>query len=198
MTPPPSVLCRITGCDKPQRVLDKQLCAAHYSRWQRFGDPLGGNAPRGCSMAERFHWYIKIPDEPDACWIWPGSVVKDDGINDYGLLSIGGPASAGKAVLVHRWSYEHFIGPIPGGHEIDHLCRVHRCCNPRHLQPVTHRENMLRSVRLGRPVQRNKPECSVSGCNATSITRGWCVKHYKRWRTHGDPTVTLLPRRSER
>jgi hypothetical protein len=44
----------------------------------------------------------------------------------------------------HRWSYEHFVGPIPEGLHIDHLCRVRRCVNPDHLEPVTPKENYLR------------------------------------------------------
>ncbi|HEY1740016.1 MAG TPA: HNH endonuclease signature motif containing protein [Acidimicrobiia bacterium] len=47
--------------------------------------------------------------------------------------------------LVHRVSYELSIGPIPGGLEIDHLCRERSCANPEHLEAVTRRENVLRS-----------------------------------------------------
>lgn len=44
----------------------------------------------------------------------------------------------------HRWSYEYFIEPIPEGMHLDHLCRNPKCVNPRHLEPVTCRENLLR------------------------------------------------------
>lgn len=47
-------------------------------------------------------------------------------------------------VCVHRCSYEHHVGPIPDGLELDHLCRNTRCVNPLHLEPVTHHENVLR------------------------------------------------------
>lgn len=51
---------------------------------------------------------------------------------------------AGRRVMVHRVSYETFIGPIPKGLEIDHLCRVKVCANPEHLEAVTHQENVRR------------------------------------------------------
>lgn len=44
----------------------------------------------------------------------------------------------------HRFSYEMFIGTIPDGLELDHLCRQRWCVNPYHLEAVTRRINMLR------------------------------------------------------
>lgn len=46
----------------------------------------------------------------------------------------------------HRLTYQHFIGPIPEGLELDHLCRDPKCVNPHHLEAVTHRENTLRGM----------------------------------------------------
>jgi hypothetical protein len=47
--------------------------------------------------------------------------------------------------LVYRWVY----GTIPRGCEIDHVkkrgCRSTACCNPAHLEAVTHLENMDRT-----------------------------------------------------
>lgn len=45
-------------------------------------------------------------------------------------------------------------------------------------------------------VQRTKKLCSVDGCNKTHYGRGWCQKHYSRWRKNGDPLIkstTVLP-----
>lgn len=38
----------------------------------------------------------------------------------------------------------HHVGAIPSGLTIDHLCKVRRCVNPAHLEPVTRGENVLR------------------------------------------------------
>ena len=56
--------------------------------------------------------------------------------------------------MAHRLSYETFVGPIPDGKELDHVCGVRRCVNPSHLEPVTHHENVLRGKRLLRGVCR--------------------------------------------
>lgn len=30
--------------------------------------------------------------------------------------------------------------------------------------------------------------CTIEGCEARRIARGWCHRHYKRWQVHGAPT----------
>jgi segregation and condensation protein B len=42
--------------------------------------------------------------------------------------------------MAHRQSYRLIVGKIPVGLELDHLCRVPRCVNPYHLEPVTRAE----------------------------------------------------------
>lgn len=74
------------------------------------------------------------------CWIWTAAKMK----SGYAKLGIGG--HAGGWALAHRMSYEHFVGPIPEGKEIDHLCRSKSCVNPRHLEPVTKSINSRRGV----------------------------------------------------
>lgn len=53
---------------------------------------------------------------------------------------------AGHHVQAYRFAYEHFVGPIPEGLELDHLCRNPGCVNPEHLEPVTHGENTRRMI----------------------------------------------------
>ena len=69
----------------------------------------------------------------------------------YGMVSI-----EGRSVYAHRYAYERFIGPIPDGLVIDHLCRNRACCNPWHLDVVPQRVNCLRGERAGLRVQTCK------------------------------------------
>jgi hypothetical protein len=82
---------------------------------------------------ERF-WAKVDRRDPDDCWLWITPSVRG-----YGYFHF-----EGRKVLVHRWSYEHLIGQIPQGLDLDHLCRVRHCVNPKHLEPVIHRENVRR------------------------------------------------------
>src|SRR5690554_7618442 len=42
--------------------------------------------------------------------------------------------------------YESFVGPIPEGLHLDHLCRNRACVRPDHLEPVTNKENVHRGL----------------------------------------------------
>ncbi|MFK8844751.1 HNH endonuclease signature motif containing protein [Streptomyces sp. Ac-502] len=75
---------------------------------------------------------------PSACILWCGARTPQG----YGQLYV-----SGRNLSVHRIAYAEFVGPIPGGLEIDHLCRVRHCVNPHHLRAVTHAENTRRAIR---------------------------------------------------
>lgn len=81
------------------------------------------------------------PDK--GCWVWQGSTSgtesKGVGGRGYGRISISGVTMA-----VHRVIYTCFEGIIPHRHDIDHKCKNRLCCNPDHLELVTHKENCKR------------------------------------------------------
>ena len=118
---------------------------------------------------ERFH--EKIENIPESgCWLWVGATT----IRGYGRFRVGE-----KFILPHRWAYEFFKGPIPKGLELDHLCRVTGCCNPDHLEPVTHKENCTRGIagEVNGRRQREKSHCPkghpYSGENVRLTKNGW-------------------------
>jgi HNH endonuclease len=85
----------------------------------------------------------QITADPDSdCWLWTGYVDPAG----YASIRVGGGGSA--ELTVQRAAYQLFVGPIPEGLTIDHLCRVRHCANPEHLEAVTMRENTLRGDTL--------------------------------------------------
>lgn len=72
---------------------------------------------------------------PGPCWIWTRGTDKDG----YGIFTWNGsPRRA------HRVAYSVLIDEIPQGLVSDHLCRVHGCVNPAHIEPVTDLVNLMR------------------------------------------------------
>jgi hypothetical protein len=87
-------------------------------------------------MLRRFTAKVSL-DLDSGCWLWTAS--KSGGYGQF----MPGPRGT-RPTRAYVVAYEHFVGPIPLGLELDHLCRTRACCNPAHLEPVTHRENVLR------------------------------------------------------
>lgn len=135
--------CSIDGCEKPARA--RGWCPTHYSRWRVNGDPLVVLIIVGDDTA-RFLSYFDRTDA-DECWPWLGGL-RPEGYGAFFLTD--------RHVSAHRYSYEHFIGPVPEGLVLDHTCHKgsvcvggvgcphRRCVNPGHLEPVTNEENIRR------------------------------------------------------
>lgn len=95
------------------------------------GEPVFGHP----ILSERF-WEKVRPNET-GCWLWIGASAGQG----YGRYTIG----RGVEDYSHRVAYEAFKESIPASYEIDHLCKNRTCCNPSHLEAVTHLENVRRS-----------------------------------------------------
>lgn len=73
----------------------------------------------------------------DGCWIFTGAIAT----SGYGRIGF-----RNRTLQAHRAAYEEFVGEIPDGLHIDHLCGNKRCVNPDHLEPVTQVENNVRAA----------------------------------------------------
>jgi HNH endonuclease len=88
---------------------------------------------RKIPVLERFMRLVSI--EKDGCWIWTGATN-----NGYGVFV----HERDFVVRSHVWSYEHFVGPVPEGMELAHVCTAKRklCVNWEHVRPMGHAEHM--------------------------------------------------------
>lgn len=94
---------------------------------------------------KKFEDKLIIPIEEGACWSWKGRPNRFR----YRHFSING-----KSKYIHRISYELYVGKIPKGLVIDHLCRNPECSNPKHLEAVTQATNIIRGI--GTPALNSK------------------------------------------
>lgn len=140
-------MCGVEGCDSP-RYWSKPYCRNHYYSWRKYGDPTFVERSRSERKLKpappkrrpySFEEYVAphITEDESGCWLWTGRLDR---------FGYGRKRRPDKDWLVHRLVWEHLVGPIPPGLELDHLCRVRACCNPAHLEPVTRKENIRRSM----------------------------------------------------
>ena len=131
-----SKVCSIENCGK--RVYGHGWCLAHYKRWRRQTDPLGGRTSRGEPLKYIHETVLKY--EGDECLIWPYARMA----NGYGVARVGG-----RNHLVSRFICEQVNGAPPTPeHEAAHLCgKGHLgCCAKSHLSwktPVENAEDRL-------------------------------------------------------
>ncbi len=97
------------------------------------------------------HFWDRVMPEPNSdCWFWIGA----KSTRGYGRYN---------QAFSHRVAYLALVGEHAPGLELDHLCEQKSCCNPSHLEPVTHQVNVARG-RLA----------------ATNIARGAAVTHCRQ------------------
>jgi hypothetical protein len=79
---------------------------------------------------------------PDGCWLWRASHTAQGYAQFY---CAHGGQSGPRVTTGHKAAYEHWRGPVPTGLVLDHeACDTRGCVNPWHLEPKTHRANILR------------------------------------------------------
>lgn len=151
--------CTVDGCAR--RHFGKGYCNMHYRRWRKHGTPGAAESRAEITMEDRFWAKVNkdgaIPDYAPhlgPCWEWTGALTE----RGYGLFrDTSGPE--GKTASAHRTALKLAGVALIDGLVVDHLCRVHNCVNPDHLEQVTSMENTYRSpVALG-AIHGRKTHC---------------------------------------
>lgn len=151
---------RARGHNVEYRRVRGQRASAHQYRLVRaLNESVGDSSPESSAdslsatvrrsesgLNEKTFWSHVQRGSDDECWLWQGAL-------DYGY----GKYSRNKRA--HRISYELLVGPIPDGLDLDHLCRNRACVNPAHLEPVAHRENVLRGESVAAKYARRTHCC---------------------------------------
>lgn len=135
---------RLTGDDAPVQE------ALRHSGWR----PTHRAIP---ITQEEILARIKV-DPVTGCWVWKLKLTKG-----YGEFR-------GRAA--HRAAWEAFIGPIPEGLHLDHVCRNRACVQPHpdHLEPVTKSINNERAMAV---VQQ------YPGERVHNFAKRWCVNGHR-------------------
>lgn len=185
-------ICSVADCGK--RVHAHGMCAVHYNRYLRHGDPLAGRTPDG--ELNRYLRDVVFAYDGNECLAWPYS--KDR--HGYGVIK-----NKEHWGMVHRIVCEHLNGTPPTPeHEATHTCgRGHTgCVTGRHLVWKTHAENMddkyahgtvargelnghaklseakVREIMAMKGIKTQKEIAAMYGVSPSQITR---VMNRERW-----------------
>lgn len=134
-----TISCIIDGCGRPRHL--REYCRAHYSRWQKYRDPLAGRTYLGEPLA-----FLKnvVANPSNECVIWPFANEK----GKYGRIGF-----RGKNYTAHRVALVLLTGVDPIDKEAAHgPCHNPLCVNPHpqhQMRWATISENSVDRVRDG-------------------------------------------------
>jgi hypothetical protein len=155
----------------PADLTEVMIGAGWAARWNGTGEPVTGGQ---VLPPERLRLILSRTVETGAgCWEWQGARDR----RGYGRAGYG-PRHLGTG-LVHRMVWASLRGQVDAGLELDHLCRNPSCCNPDHLEPVTHEENVRRGEAGLNLLER---AATVMHC-----PRGHPYDHVNTYRRRGRP-----------
>jgi hypothetical protein len=125
-------LCKC-GCGGKTRIFPNNDTTHGYVA----GEPVSfikGHTPR----IQGADYEIRECGYQTPCWLW----LKLASPEGYGRITVDGKHRR----ATHAY-YRHYVGEFPDDQHLDHLCRVHSCVNPEHLEPVPPGVNVRRGAK---------------------------------------------------
>lgn len=152
-------------------------------------------------MQEHKRFIKKVEKLKSGCWEWQGGKTS----KGYGQFTY---KNGGRA---HRYSYEYFVGKIPKNLTIDHLCKNKTCVNPKHLEAVSMRENVLRSDGISarnakktvciRGHEFTKENTYLRKLKKVALKVRVCIEckreHHRQWKIRKKSSLSLLSDKEE-
>ena len=150
--------------------LRRGLCERHYRRLMATGSTA---APKPIDDLSRYEI------DPSDCWLWTGPLYP----NGYGKTAQPHDGTQ----LAHRAIYLASGRAIPDGLDLDHLCRVRRCVNPDHLEPVSRATNLQRGGRARKTCRRGHDLTDPANTRVDSKGVRFCVPCWRiRYKAAGE------------
>ena len=178
--------CAVDDCDSAG-PLAKGMCAAHYARDRRYGDPHhGGPLLRRNLSPEDVLLSRSEPLPWSGCIVWTGSVDHDG----YGKAWHGG-----KPHYAHRLAWEVECGPIPDGMIVDHMCYERSCVNTEHMRLTTQANNARN--RSGPNLDRALPRGVTQGRPGGRYSAKVGDEHLGTFDTEEEAALAAAERRAE-
>ena len=107
------------------------------------------------------------------CWLWQLFCDRD------GYGKIGNKYKHGVSDYAHRVSWHEFVGPIPQGMQVLHICDRPSCINPEHLFLGNHTDNQKDAHAKGRHSSLHQPH-KLSNDDLVEVRRlGGKLSHEK-------------------
>jgi hypothetical protein len=147
--------CLVEGCSEPAHA--QGYCLAHYNQWRRSGGfngsvdmPKGSLEGTNCKainvrrVDDLAHiLFEKVVVEPEFhCWEWQGRISGGKKQKGRPILCV-----QGKVILASRLAYAVFVGPLPKGKLVCHVCdNGEHCVSPSHMYVGSHKTNQNDAV----------------------------------------------------